>query len=447
MRRAVALALALGLAACGERAAGDPADAASSCQGLDFDFDEANCGACGKACGADEACARGACYPEDCPGDPCEEGSVCYSGVCVPERCVGVVCAAGTECRQGACVCTGNEGCPGGRVCKDGACVACVDGDDDALCGLGKVCFGGACVTDPCWGVVCPEGIACFQGSCQAECAAARDCSGGRVCRAGACVPCAGPSDDGRCGTGKICVAGVCIRGDCRTRGDCAGGLVCKDHLCGPCVDGADDALCGAGEACVGGACAAPADAGMPPDAGAPAGCDAGSGWCEGAGGCIAAGRCCTSADCTAAAPTCTGPGGQCVSFAWSAGAWGSCSNGCGDGTQSRAVTCKDSTGAVVAEALCPQPKPDTEQGCSGSNCGPFCTVLSHPTGHGDCPEGPVSVTFPQIGCSCAAYDAAGNGSDCGLGYFSWGLTCADGSAVTNYSVDPGSCWCYILNP
>ncbi|MGC4120035.1 MAG: hypothetical protein QM765_36735 [Myxococcales bacterium] len=446
--RSVGILFALGLAAaCGdERAASVQPDASAGCPGADLAFDEANCGACGKVCRVDEACARGACYPKDCEARPCEEGSVCYVQACVPERCVGVVCAAGTECRDGACVCTTNEGCSGGRLCKSGACVACGDSEDDALCGEGMRCLDGACVPDPCAGVVCPAGRTCIGGVCQAECVTTQDCAGGKVCKGGACVACAGASDDARCGTERICVGGSCIRGDCRSVADCVGGQVCKAHVCSSCVDGADDGLCGAGQSCVGGVCAM-VDAGVPLDGGSPAGCDAGSGWCEGTQGCIPGGTCCTSSDCSAALPFCRTPGGPCVAYDWALGSWGSCSVGCGTGSQSREVACADSTGVAAADSLCPQPKPSTQQDCTGINCGPFCSITKQPSGQGDCPEGPVTITFPQLGCSCATYDASGNGAGCGLGYMSWQVGCADGSAAANQTIDPGSCWCHIIVP
>lgn len=51
--------------------------------------------------------------------------------------------------------------------------------------------------------------------------------------------------------------------------------------------------------------------------------------------------------------------------YAWRTGEWGPCSNPCGDGFQSRDVSCLDETGAKVDEALCDLNAPDNVRSCT----------------------------------------------------------------------------------
>ncbi len=61
---------------------------------------------------------------------------------------------------------------------------------------------------------------------------------------------------------------------------------------------------------------------------------------------------------------SCEGQGG-CTTFAWFVGDWGSCSASCGTGSMSRAVTCRSSTGATVSDASCAaSAKPATFESC-----------------------------------------------------------------------------------
>ncbi len=46
--------------------------------------------------------------------------------------------------------CSATSPCSGGLVCKDDACVACVDEEDDDLCGAGMLCVGGGCIAGEC---------------------------------------------------------------------------------------------------------------------------------------------------------------------------------------------------------------------------------------------------------------------------------------------------------
>jgi hypothetical protein len=67
-------------------------------------------------------------------------------------------------------------------------------------------------------------------------------------------------------------------------------------------------------------------------------------------------------------------PGGFAVvdhyTYKWFTGTYGTCSNTCGAGNQTRPVYCQRSDGQSVAESFCSGAKPSTTQGCIGSlNC------------------------------------------------------------------------------
>jgi hypothetical protein len=77
----------------------------------------------------------------------------------------------------------------------------------------------------------------------------------------------------------------------------------------------------------------------------------------------------CQGRECVTTCGT-TAKGGQ---YYWLMGAWGGCSNGCGTGTQTRTVVCKNKTGTTVSDTYCSSAgsKPPTSQPCQGvSSCG-----------------------------------------------------------------------------
>ena len=81
---------------------------------------------------------------------------------------------------------------------------------------------------------------------------------------------------------------------------------------------------------------------------------------CSGPDGEVDEGLCSGSKPATSQGCTETG------ACAWSTGAWGACDNSCGSGNQSRAVSCSGPSGGVP-ESYCSGGKPTTVQGCVGS--------------------------------------------------------------------------------
>ncbi len=68
------------------------------------------------------------------------------------------------------------------------------------------------------------------------------------------------------------------------------------------------------------------------------------------------------------------------TTYSWELGAWGECSGECGtnQATQTRDVTCKNSDGATVDESMCTQPKPNSTQTCTASQCPADMAVISN---------------------------------------------------------------------
>ena len=227
----------------------DPdADATTLCWGtcVDLDSDAQNCGTCGNACLADQACEAGTCV---CPPDTqvCEGKCVDYASDKNHCGSCGNACLADQTCEESTCVCPEGTG-----VCGD----KCLDfSSDKNNCGS----CGHACVGDE----------ICEEGACKLVCANASDI----VCN-GICVDPQTSNTycgncDTKCATTETCVEGVCTPSevDCSADGDDPDAT--PKTLCwGVCTDlSSDKANCGAcgeacveGQNCVEGACVCPSE-------------------------------------------------------------------------------------------------------------------------------------------------------------------------------------------
>ncbi len=220
--------------------------------------DSANCGACGKVCGAGEVCSQGTCATS-CGGGTSACGSACADLKSDSANCgaCGKACAAGTVCTKGACAQTcgaGENAC--GQSCVDlktdrANCGACA-----TTCAAGEVCTAGACTLS------CQAGLSL----CTPEVsdggvsdAASEAGEGGSPLATTYCANLA--SDDANCGAcHTACADGTkCVNGACSPT--CGAGL----KLCsGKCVATQSDpancgncgVACGNLMACVAGTCA-----------------------------------------------------------------------------------------------------------------------------------------------------------------------------------------------
>jgi 5'-nucleotidase len=219
------------------------ASSETTCGGacVDLAADPANCGACGAACGADEACSNGACTLD------CVSGQTACGGTCVDTT------RDLTNC--GTC----GTACDPGEVCSNGTCAlscqtslaecggTCVDTTKDlANCG--------AC------GTACEPGEVCSNGTCALSCQTSLT-----VCD-GVCANLATDvANCGACGTtcdpGEVCSNGTCTLSCQVDLTDCGG--ICVDLAsnlanCGSCGN-----TCAAGEVCSNGACSLSCQTGL----------------------------------------------------------------------------------------------------------------------------------------------------------------------------------------
>lgn len=205
----------------------------------DVDFDNENCGGCGKdfACSAGEVCVRGKCVGGDgsmCPGG-CGDQAIC--------------CQDPSNSTQGKCVyprsgtghCGGcNQPCAGGEDCCRGRCRDVQN--DPANCGrCGKECAS----EDVCVDERCRAGCPSYLKRCHDRCVDTR--SDPKNC--GDCGSrCSGPFDTGECCNGECCDynAQACCPGGCKNLG-------LDDENCGACGN-----VCRPGEFCRFGECVCP---------------------------------------------------------------------------------------------------------------------------------------------------------------------------------------------
>lgn len=163
---------------------------------VDVSSDPDNCGACGQACRADQACIAAECQ---CPSGQLECDGQCVNLSTNHDNCgaCGQACDADQVCTGGTCQCPADQTECNGR---------CVDlQDDPANCGAcDQSCGDQACVNGTCQ---CPTG--------QTECN-------------GQCVDLL--NDSNNCGTcGQPCDGQQCCNGVCQT--DCG---ACSTNPCKP---------------------------------------------------------------------------------------------------------------------------------------------------------------------------------------------------------------------
>lgn len=82
--------------------------------------DEANCGACNRACAQGKTCINGGCAQTGCPGT-CPSGCTCLSGV----ETGSTVCGRSITCPTSGPLpqaCSKDEECPVGMGCVSGVC-------------------------------------------------------------------------------------------------------------------------------------------------------------------------------------------------------------------------------------------------------------------------------------------------------------------------------------
>ena len=236
----------------------------------DVDIDE------GDICPEGATCIHCQCaYPCATNEFPCPIGRVCVDDYCILDTCYQVTCLPTeegnqTECVDGDCVeSCALVTCPEGFVCR-GSDGTCQTDDCHAFpdkCEEDEMCVAGECVTNPCFGVTCPdEGDYCLDGECVGSCAGVT-CPDGEECVLGDCqpLPCGGSCEDD-----QVCIDNTCVDDPCDGV-TCEQGQVC-DPQTGDCItDPCLNVTCPeADQVCVNGTCQDPInvepDAGPPPD-------------------------------------------------------------------------------------------------------------------------------------------------------------------------------------
>lgn len=269
----IALAVVLMLSACREP---EPTctDGQTSCSGVcvDSTSDEANCGACGTACGTTESCRSGACvsgctlsgrFVAAGAIEGCAVCDVARSSTSLSARTNGSTCATGL-CNAGACA----AGCFIG-----GAFVADASLNPANACERCEALTSTSSWTGLANGASCGSGQFCRAGACGASCFINGVSSGNGEANPGnPCERCdtASPStwtaigDGLGCGNGQVCRSGMCgtgcfIDGAARTTDEVNPANACQRCAPGtsttawsPRIDGTS---CGTAQVCNSGAC------------------------------------------------------------------------------------------------------------------------------------------------------------------------------------------------
>jgi hypothetical protein len=142
------VAIAVSLVACIDSAGLSDAKCIATCNHVcvDTQRDALNCGGCGKACAAGQACTAGVCGASKGCADTTADPSNC--GAC------GNVCPARATCAAGACKCAdpttmcggGDSGASAAAICTDLKTDAANCGTCGHSCQPGLACIDGACV-------------------------------------------------------------------------------------------------------------------------------------------------------------------------------------------------------------------------------------------------------------------------------------------------------------
>jgi len=388
---------------CGADDAGTQLSACNSgC--VDTNRDNANCGACGNACGAGATCTSGVCT---CPAGQAYCNGSCIGDQSDPNNCggCGVACdtASGFVCSSGACTCsTSLTRC--GSACVDTSSDNSHCGGCNVSCRSGTTCQSGSC---QCYGGKrCGNACARTQsdpnncGDCGIQCTAD---AGTPVCNGGTCsVSCTSPL--AQCGSS--CIDTSSDPQNCGGCGQqCANGANCSDGGC----------ACAAGETKCGASCVD-----MQSD---PSNCGACGQACTGSTPTCTAGTCvsgCGDGGLTYCAPSGRMLGGfapsSCVDLSSNQANCGSCGTFCPPGAQCQSGTCGCSAGQTQCAGgfaglgLCVDL---TSNGANCGTCGAACDAGAPLCQQGGCV---ISCTTPNTQCSSAGGlpgAGAGGGAAC----------------------------------
>ena len=400
-----------GIGACEGGFANCDGIASDGCE-IDTLIDPANCGGCGKACGAGESCSGGICVGACGMGLPCPLGLTCCSASCAktasdPKNCggCGIFCApvvnGATACVASACHISACN--PGFADCDKQVGDGCEvnTGTDPKNCGT--------------CGNACAAGASCLAGTCQAVNCQMTGCPAGSSCCGTKCV---GTSNDlANCGgCGNACPPGANL---CQMGGCCfpqpGGGEVCSSIVCpsplqncsNQCVDEGNDPkncggcgkLCPPGQTCTNGHCGGGGCNGGPTCAGTQqccaSGCSTTSTDVKNCGGCnivCPVSDSCVMGMCMATCnggPACSGTQTCCLTGCASTGTDSKNCGGCGD-----ACPPGDNCVGGVCQPTCNGgPACTAPQQCCASGCAITGTDVKNCGGCGiACPAGDICV-------------------------------------------------------